>query len=174
MGGAFDLQSILNDVSACIGKAAPVCPPVTELEAFTRFDPLLARLHKEYLDAKAIRCKSEKDFGRCDPMTDMAVMVEDSAWCAMQTRYMEVRADRRLMAKVQELMEDERHKAAQKREREQLEDALRYYRHFEMIERMRKNNASLLEVWWAMLALRSMNADFRLYQPMHHFNRLAA
>ena len=42
-----------------------------------------------------------------------------------------------------------------------------------MMERMRKKNASLLEVWWAMLALRTMGGDF-LYQPTHHFNRLAA
>jgi hypothetical protein len=174
MGKAIDLQSILNDVSACIGKVAPVCHPVTELEAFTRFDPLLVRLHKEYLDAKAMRCKSEKDFGKMDSMTDMAMMVEDSAWCAMQTRYMEVRSDRRLMAQVQELMEDERQKASQKREQENREDALRYYRHFEMMERMRKKTASLLEAWWAMLALRTMGRDFRLYQPTHHFNRLAA
>jgi hypothetical protein len=107
-------------------------------------------------------------------MTDMAMMVEDSAWCAMQTRYMEVRSDRCLMAQVQELMEEERQKAIQKREQENREDALRYYRHFETMERMRKKNASLLEVWWAMLALRTMGGDFRLYQPTHHFNRLAA
>lgn len=173
MGRSLDLQSIMNDVSACIGKAAQVVSPVTELDAFTHFDPLLARLRKEYLDAKAVRCQSEKDFGKDDPMTDMAVMVEDSAWCAMQTRYMEVRADRALMAKVQELMDGERQKAVQKRGRENLEDALRYYRHFETIERVRKKNAGLLEVWWAMLALRTMGGDFRLYQPTHQFNRLA-
>lgn len=77
---------------------------LTELQAFQILDPLLARLHKEYLDAKDHRAKAIKDFGQDDPMTDMAMLVEDSAWCAMQARYMELRADRVLMAKAQTLM----------------------------------------------------------------------
>jgi hypothetical protein len=173
MGNALCLQSIMNDVSAHIVETA--VPVLTEMQAFLCIDPLLARLHKEYLDAKDNRCKSEKDFGKDNPMTDMALLVEDSAWCAMQTRYMEVRADRVLMAQAQSLMEEERAKEKQRKEREKSADALRFFNYMEMLMSMRKKEVSSLNWVWAFIFLLDNKAfSFRTYQPTHQFNRLAA
>lgn len=179
MGTGKSLQDIMNDVSARLDGALLLPPPVpvlTELQAFLTFDPLLASLHKEYLDAKDNRAKAVKDFGADDAMTEMAMLVEDSAWCAMQTRYMELRADRALMAKAQDLMEEERLAATRQREKENAKDALRYYNYLDMIVRMRRKRES--DMNWAALALLLVlngNLDgFRFYQPMHQFNRLAA
>jgi hypothetical protein len=173
MGKALCLQSIMKDVSANIVPAAPSV--LTELQAFLVIDPLLARLHKEYLDAKDTRCKSEKDFGKGDAMTDMALLVEDSAWCAMQTRYMEVRADRALMSQAQSLMDDERAKDKKQREQEKTADALRFYNYMEMLMRIRKREVSSINWLWALIFLFDHKAfNFRTYQPTHQFNRLAA
>lgn len=169
----------MNDVSAKLDGALLAPPPVpvlTELQAFLTFDPLLARLHKEYLDAKDHRAKAAKDFGNNDAMTEMAVLVEDSAWCAMQTRYMELRDDGALMAKAQGLMEQERLAATRQREEDNARDALRYYRHLEMLAQMRRKNESEIS-WTAVFLFLILNGNFdgfRAYQPMHHFNRLAA
>ena len=37
-------------------------------------------------------------------MAEIAIDMEDSAWCAMQTRYIELRAKRHLMARAQDMM----------------------------------------------------------------------
>jgi hypothetical protein len=173
MGNALCLQSIMNDVSAHIVEVAP--PVLTELQAFLLIDPLLVRLHKEYLDAKDTRCKSEKDFGKDDPMTDMALLIEDSAWCAMQTRYMEVRADRNLMAKAQSLMEEERAKEKIRKDREKAAEAVRLYNVMEMLMKIRKKEAAIINWVWAIIFLLDNKAfSFRTYQPSHQFNMLAA
>lgn len=179
MGMKPSLQDIMNDVSAKLGGAllapSPV-PVLTELQAFLTFDPLLERLHKEYLDAKDHRTKAVKDFGHDDAMTEMAVLVEDSAWCAMQTRYMELRADRALITRAQALMEEERLAAARQRDKDNARDALRYYRYLEMVVQMRRKNESDMN-WAAAFLFLVLNGNFdafRCYQPTHQFNRLAA
>ncbi len=179
MGTKPSLQDIMNDVSAKLDGALlapPAVPVLTELQAFLTFDPLLAGLHKEYLDARDNRAKAVKDFGRDDAMTEMAMLVEDSAWCAMQTRYMELRADRTLMARAQGLMEEERLAAIRQREKDNARDALRYYNQLEMIAKLRRKNESEIN-WTALLLLLVLNGNLnglRIYQPTHHFNRLAA
>jgi hypothetical protein len=99
----------MNAVSARLDAPCPASvrrsEPLSELEAFAVFDPVLASLHKQYLDARAMRLKTEGDFGRHDPIYEIAVLAEDSAWCAMQRRYMELRADPYLMKKVQNALE---------------------------------------------------------------------
>ncbi len=169
----------MNDVSAKLDRALSAPQPasaLTELQAFQILDPLLARLHKEYLDAKDHRAKAIKDFGQDDPMTDMAMLVEDSAWCAMQARYMELRADRVLMAKAQTLMEEERQVSSRKREEENAREALRYYNYLDMLAQARRRHQS--DINWAALALWLVLGGglqaFRFYQPTHQFNRLAA
>ncbi len=169
MGNTLCLQSIMNEVSVHIVATAPLV--LTELQAFLHIDPLLARLHKEYLDAKDMRCKSQKDFGKDDAMTDMAMLVEDSAWCAMQTRYLEVRGDRQLMMQAQSLMEEERLKVDRKREAEKTDAALRFYHYMEIAERARKKEANAVNWLWALILLADDRAfNFRIYQPTHQFN----
>ena len=180
MGNTLSLQDIMRDVSARLDGAMAVAPVFSagdELQAFMAQDPLLASLHKQYLDAKDMRRKSEKDYGKDDPMTEMALLVEDSAWCAMQTRYMELRDDRILMAKAQETMEEERIMANLKREEENKREALQNYYRMEMLTRARqKSEATAGFLWMALFYLFMCNSGsfFRQYQPTHQFNRLAA
>ena len=102
------LRGILAHVAHEIDAAEPLTleKPITELEAFAEFDPLLASLQKEYLDLKQVRKTQSQQFGTDNPMADIACEAEDSAWCAMQTRYIELRKDRALMKRVQDFMRD--------------------------------------------------------------------
>lgn len=80
--------------------------PLSELDAFMILDPLLADLNKEFLDTKSKRAELLRKNGRDDPMAQIAEDLEDSAWCAMQTRYIELRSQRILMMKAQRLMRE--------------------------------------------------------------------
>ncbi len=119
----------MNDVSRIL-EAGQFTPPVTntlsELEAFVRLDPLLADLDKQYRDAQDMYLQAKREFGADDPMTEIALLNEDSAWCAVQTRYMELRADREKMRSAQRMMEESRIEeerlAKKQREKEILED----------------------------------------------------
>ncbi|MEM6812035.1 MAG: hypothetical protein AAF549_06170 [Pseudomonadota bacterium] len=80
--------------------------PLSEIEAFMKLDDLLARLHRQYLEAKAQRKDLTKAHGSNDPMTEIAMDMEDSAYCAFQTRYIEVRQIQEMMARAQRLMRE--------------------------------------------------------------------
>lgn len=102
------LQYIMNDMAqgrTIFVAHAPAAPQqITELEGFAHFDLILASLIKEYQSAKANRLKLSKENGVDDAMVQMAIDMEDSAWCAMQTRYLELRDDTLLMARVQKMV----------------------------------------------------------------------
>lgn len=177
------LLDIMNDVSRILDTqpAAPLCVPrgvMAEIDAFIALDPLLASLNKQYLDAKAHRICAEKEFGASDGMTDMAVILEDSAWCAMQTRYMEVRRDRAMMASVQKLMEESRlaEEAGAKAEKEK--HALKMFEQMQIYLYMReaKKSNEAIYLWLAVMFLCSgrNQTAFPLHYAAHHFNRLAA
>jgi Asp-tRNA(Asn)/Glu-tRNA(Gln) amidotransferase A subunit family amidase len=115
MQKASSLQDIMNDIAgqkpdafanACqkTSQKKMAAKPLDELHAFMRLDPLLADLHKQYMDAKDNCAELVREHGADDVMVDVAMDMEDSAWCAMQTRYLEVRAKRDLMEKAQHLM----------------------------------------------------------------------
>lgn len=103
------LQDVMNAVSKRLDamrvedqSAAPDI--MSELEAFAALDPLLADLQKQYLNLRLTRSKQEEQFGKDSPMAEVAMEVEDSAWCMAQTRYIELRKDRALMRRVQEML----------------------------------------------------------------------
>ncbi len=77
-------------------KAAPEqsSDPLQEIEAFMPVDPVLASLHKEYLDANARHKKLARENGLGDPMTDVANDMLDSARSALQTRLIELQESR--------------------------------------------------------------------------------
>lgn len=77
---------------------------LSEIEAFMCFDEVLASLNKQYLEAKQQRKELMAIHGADDAMVEVALDMEDSSWCAMQTRYIELRQERELMEKVQRLM----------------------------------------------------------------------
>ena len=105
------LNSIMNEM-ACNQSALKSLPqhqaktlePLNEIEAFILLDDTLENLHKQYLEAKAQTKELIALNGTDDAMAEIAIDMEDSAWCAMQTRYIELRAKRHLMARAQDMM----------------------------------------------------------------------
>ena len=123
-----------------------------ELEAFIILDDLLNSLHKQYLDAKAQRKELVALGGQDDAMASVAFDMEDSAWCAMQTRYVELRAERKMMARAQDMMRrHERQIEARNRrieksyKRKQAHDFVNYLKILEAIKE--KNRTPRIFEW---------------------------
>jgi hypothetical protein len=178
MGQTLSLFDVMNDVAASFEKGAGPASfarrePMSEMQAF---DPLLADLHKKHADARAIRLQAEKEFGSHDGMTEMAMMTEDSAWCALQTRYLELRADRGLMERVQKAMAadraDEERLTAIEKDKEQKE-RMAFIQLFARMRPKKSDDADLL--FWLMI-LFCKNERFPWFGPVpvtHAFNRLS-
>lgn len=190
MGHERHLMDILNEVSARLDHAparsvastmSGQCGALDELQAFILIDPLLGGLHKEYLDARAMRAQTQREYGAADGMTDLAVMMEDSAWCAMQTRLMELRADRALRAKANAMIEESRKEEEEREAAEKKREALRlidqmltFTRMREMQEEKTKDHGG-----WFLFLMLMMNAKGELdifgnRYAAHHFNLMAA
>ena len=171
----------MNAVSSHLEKTAflPVmASALSELDAFVNLDPLLADLNKQYRDARANCAQAEAEFGADDPMAEMALLVQDSAWCAMQTRYMELRAEREMMARAQELMEEARLEEESRARKNRERDALDKFRNWETVLRLQKEGrekSNGADIWLAAMFLwLSEKQMFRFYHPTYSFNRLAA
>ena len=119
---------------ASLNGAVKNSDPLSEIDAFMQFDDLLAQLHKQYLEAKMHRVELSADNGMNDPMTEIALDMEDSAYCAFQTRYIELRQIRELMAKVQRLMRESREEI----EREKNKQREKEFRNFIILAKMQK------------------------------------
>ncbi len=180
MGNTVNLQDIMNDVARALDSAvaADFVPsnPASEFDAFLRLDPLLASLNKEYLDAAQIRKQAQHDFGMDDAMTEIAMLTEDSAWCAVQTRYIELLADNALRSQanmmVQEAFHVERKARAKIREKE-IRETMEKMQYIAALEDSKKKKDP--SAWWIFLLYYVMQMqDFRLPQTTHQFNRLAA
>jgi hypothetical protein len=181
MGNGDNLQGIMNDVSRRLDGLTPISRSpryegLSEIEAFMTIDPLLADLNKHYLDAKANRIKAVKDFGAGDGMTEMAILYEDSAWCAVQTRYMELRTERQLMAQAQQMMEEKRREEASEEKAERKRKALQMFEDMQIYARMHEKAPKDFSLWWwAAFALFGPRVDFfRNHHPSYAFNRFAA
>lgn len=179
MGNAATLQEVMNAVSRQLDAAAVAAPSLagmSELDAFIALDPLLSDLHKQYIDARHTRLQAQKEYGPDDPMTEMAIDMEDSAWCAVQTRHMEIRSQRAKMAEAQKIMEEARVEEAAQAKKQKEKDALERYRQMEFFARMNdKNKFNGADIWLALVFL--FNRDwfpFRYEQPTYSFNRCAA
>jgi hypothetical protein len=113
-------------------------------------------------------------------MAEMAVDAEDSAWCAAQTRYLELRADRGLMNEAQTMVREaeEEDRATEKALREK--EAMTLLAHMQMVERMHAQEKSQSNFgWWLLFYLLSEQANRYVqqmlsYQQTYRFNRVAA
>ena len=180
------LLEIMNEVSARLDRAPASirstarCEPLDEMQAFLQFDPLLADLHKRYLDAKSTRIQACKDYGAGDGMTEMTAMMEDSAWCAMLTRYMELRTNRNLMKQARELMETSRREEEELTRLKKQREALSMLDQLQMLARMRemqvsREKQSLEWVLFLVFMIGGQNKDlFRNHHATYRFNLLAA
>lgn len=181
MGMDKNLHDVMNDVSArlerrgCTPRRLPRGEVISELQAFAALDPLLFDLRKQYFDAKSTRTQSEKDFGIDDCMTDMAMIEEDSAWCAMQTRYMELRSDRALMMKAQALIMESICEQERLARAEREEEARKISQQMDLLLRMRDaQNKKDEEDWLLALLLLWSGRNFMPVFAAPQFNRLAA
>ncbi len=157
--------------------AAPPARALGEMEAFAALDPLLADLNKQYLDARENRVQVLKDFGADEPMSEMALLVEDSAWCAVQTRYMELRAQREMMAQAQAMMQQARMEEELEVKAQKEREADEQYKQLQFVAQMteRKKGTDASGLWLALYVLFFMDQQsFRSYHASHQFNRLAA
>ncbi len=89
-------------------------PQLDEIQMWIAADPLLADLHKRYLDLRGNHSRLLKKHGRKDPMTEIAADMADSAQCAVDTRLIEVRQNPALCAAI---------KAMKARARKQIEQS---------------------------------------------------
>ena len=139
------------------------CAPesLTELEAFIRMDQVLASLNKQYLEAKAHRKELVALNGADDAMAEVAMDMEDSAWCAMQTRYLELREDRDLMMQAQRLMRQADERVEEKREKEKQKEALNIFHRMQILknmERQKKDRVPFFEIAFILLIFKLLPA----------------
>lgn len=136
---------------ADVKKRAPTA--LSELEAFIQTDDLLADLNKQYLEAKRERKELVALNGADDAMTEVALDMEDSAWCAMQTRYLELRQDRELMAKVQRMMRQSEEEIEYEVKRDKERNLKQFIYYTQALNRMKEKNKTPRIFEWAILLL---------------------
>lgn len=180
MSRPVSLQDVMNEVSRGLDTESyrrPKPCAKSDFDILLGCDPLLSRLHKDHCDARANREQAEKDFGIGDDMTRLIADMEDSAWCAMQTRYLELRADRDLMQKIQAELKALRDEEERLERAEQEKEAMRFFNHVQMLIRLRQNRKEASDVLlWALvlLSLDNKRNAFQTYHPAYAFNRMAA
>ncbi|HPD83515.1 MAG: hypothetical protein R3D88_05700 [Alphaproteobacteria bacterium] len=153
------LHQIMNDMASRLevlhvpasSKRAPT--PLSELEAFMQIDDLLMSLNKDYLEAKAQRIELVALYGSEDAMVEVIMDMEDSAWCAMQTRYLELRAERELMERAQRLMRRAEEKIEEEKLREKIYEAHQFAYFVKILEKVKEMNKTPKIFEWAFLLL---------------------
>ncbi len=130
-----------DDEHAADGKLA-------DIGAFAPADPVLARLHKEYLEANRQHKRLARERSVCDPMTEVAADMLDSARSAVQTRLIELQDIREI--ETREAME--RTMRARKAEQEAARALL-------LIEKRCRDSSSDL-FFWMLMMIWLMNRTF--------------
>lgn len=82
---------LCDDELAAAISATPDEALSNDILAMAAEDPVLASLIKQYLNASRQHKALMKRYGYHDPMADVAADMVDSAWCAIQTRIIELR-----------------------------------------------------------------------------------
>ncbi len=161
----LSIQDVMNTVARQLEKAPrrdPSAPRqiLSELEIFASIDPLLGDLQRQYKDARYNRRMHEKTFGADDPMTDVARDTEDSAWCAMQTRFMETRGDRDMMRQMQAIQCEQHAEERREKEQEQQRNALdTFYRADTMMRMKKQAKTPVIYEWLIVLWLMHQRGD---------------
>lgn len=75
-----------------------------EIEAYMAVDATLARLYKEFLDARRTRIRALEQQGEGSAMAEIARDLEESAQSAMETRMIELREDKIKSVMVERMM----------------------------------------------------------------------
>ena len=159
------LNSLMNEMArteSAMSRIKPRRPhvhmkPLSEIEAFILLDDTLENLNKQYLNAKRQANDLVNLNGADDAMADIARDMEDSAWCAMQTRYLELRAERNIMARAQDMMrrrnkqiQDLKERATQRHKQKQAREFMNYLK---VIKTVKEKNRTPQIFEWLMLFL---------------------
>ncbi len=177
--GEQSLQDVMNTVARQLDALVPQQgrsgsrDTLGELEIFASLDPLLGDLQRQYNDARYTRRTQEKMFGTDDPMGDVARDMEDSAWCAMQTRYMEVRGDRGMMREVQAIQNEQRDRDMRAKERDAANDSIRAYYQADMMARMKRQSKTPSIFEW-LVVMWLLNRTGQSFSISPGFARYAA
>lgn len=173
------LQEIMNRLAhqpeeICAAATNPL-KILDEMSAFIQLDETLADMNKQYLDAKAHRKNLVRLHGRNDAMTEIAYDMEDSAYCALQTRYIEVRQCRELMTEAQRLMRQSETLEKARIEKDKLEKRDAFLINLKIYQRLRarrrEENIIFFEV--AILLLIYKVPPFALPQFKNNFMQQA-
>lgn len=153
--------------------------PLSELEAFAKLDDLLAHLQKQYLDAKAERQQAVEEHGPDSAMAEMAMDLQDSAWCALQTRHVELRQVRDMMDKAQRLMRESREEAENARAKDKQKEFSNFIALAKAQEQIREKDQQGGFEWAILLLLFNLvpmptRQQFYTPQNMPRNNSLAA
>lgn len=145
--------------------------PLTEMEAFIHIDGLLAGLNKQYMEAKNTRQELASTFGNDDAVTEVALDMEDSAWCAMQTRYLELRDQRELMARAQRLMAGAQEAVEDEIKREKNKEVSKYVYWTKILNQLKEvNKTPHIYEWIILLMMFKMPTA---NQAPHYYHRRA-
>lgn len=167
----LSLSDVINEMAAGRIKAATLSPrapanqsapaePLDELGAFMQMDDLLAHLNKRYLQARRQHTAARREHGADSPMADIALDLEDSAWCAMQTRYMELRADGALMRCAQRMMRESEEDFAREAQAEKDRRALAFFNRMELARQLERNKTP--HIFEFIFVLMVVNGAMRL------------
>ncbi|HEY0900737.1 MAG TPA: hypothetical protein VGD95_01310 [Micavibrio sp.] len=105
-----DLHSIIKDMAARLDQhhsasdAPGALNMLTEVEAYMAVDATLARLYKEFADARQTRLQALTQHGAQSAFADIAADLEESAQSAMETRMIELREDQIKRSMVERMM----------------------------------------------------------------------
>lgn len=146
------LSDVLNDLAggqvAALADTLRRTDAVTELDLFLEQDALLSSLNNQYRFAREHHMAARKEHGRDSPMADIAADMEDSAWCAMQTRLMELRGNGALMRLVQKKLWEAEVAALAARQALKEKKALDFFNRMEAARLAKERNKSTAIYEW--------------------------
>jgi len=155
---AHSLSDVLNDLAggraAALAQEMGALSPVSEEALFIEQDAVLASLNREYLYARAHHDAARREHGADSPMADIAADALDSAWCAMQTRLMELRRDGAMMRLVQKKLYEAEREAQQIKKEADDKKALDLFHRLEAARIIKeKNKTSHIYEWLALIII---------------------
>lgn len=152
------LSDVLNDLAggraAALAQNIVAASAVREEDFFIEADGIFASLNRHYLDARARHDDARREHGADSPMADIAADALDSAWCAMQTRLMELRANGDLMRSVQSKMREAALEEEREKQAEQDRHALNFFYRIETARVIaERNKTPAIYEWFAILII---------------------
>lgn len=170
------LMAVMNEMAA--GDAYPrqqsyqsLCKPeaaLSELDAFCQLDSLLAALSRQYRQAKQDHAAACAEHGPDSFLSEIAADMEDSAWCAMQTRLYELRQDGAMMRDVQAMMRENLREEVEAKEAEQRREAVDFFYRMQTAKMLKERQKQPVIFEWLMffMLLEKSNPNWGGAEPV--------